>query len=554
MSNGYFDPYTLQCLWILSGIYWVVLTPTSLYWTHKFWKLRQSEVPFIMKRHPKFVIFMLLFINIHAAIIRPLTDLLPFYFPISQFNPIISGSTQLSHFGNILFATRMWLLYYDYTNSQASLSYKWKQLILKEEYKHPWSIRHRWLGKTKSLLILATSFMVLYIFIVILGLLIFGRLSLGYTQLIPFLVIIIMFILAFKIRKCKDMFRIQREFYVALVVYIVVIIFYLALTTIYKDPASTERRIVINLIACVAPHTIGFVATFWAVRQCRKQYYKELKSKMGDTTRKFSDSSAFSEMTLEHILATRDGFDLFANHLVKEFSIENLFFIFELVQIKNELLTHRMINRDDIGTMMDIDFHRMDRTKRSKSIIYSMDELKDNIRYIMNQYIYSDAEFCVNISAHSRRDIIDSYEGLLEISRSGITEPAELEMIDVNVPPVNTLDHGHTNIKGIPIGDTSPQISVSVTDRAFKSIAGIPVNRVESLEIEASMGSHTRTPNTPDPEIKIVYKHAERIQDYIRIFDRSMNEIIQLMRKDSLTRFYMTEEYERLSKDRRMSK
>ena len=52
-------------------------------------------------------------------------------------------------------------------------------------------------------------------------------------------------------------------------------------------------------------------------------------------------STEMEQMSLESILLSKDGFDLFATHLVNEFSIENLAFVFEVMQIKNEAINHR---------------------------------------------------------------------------------------------------------------------------------------------------------------------------------------------------------------------
>ena len=44
-------------------------------------------------------------------------------------------------------------------------------------------------------------------------------------------------------------------------------------------------------------------------------------------------------MTLEQIMSCKDGFDLLADHLVREFCIENLLFLYEMAQIKHQLIT-----------------------------------------------------------------------------------------------------------------------------------------------------------------------------------------------------------------------
>merc|ERR1712154_226288 len=104
-----------------------------------------------------------------------------------------------------------------------------------------------------------------------------------------------------------------------------------------------------------------------------------------------------------------DGFDLFANHLVKEFSIENLFFIFEMVQIKHELIVNQLIEEQDVGVMVPINFHTVNTLRRKNNYIYTKDEMEKNISYIMNQYIDRTAEFCINISSYTRNTLQKAY-------------------------------------------------------------------------------------------------------------------------------------------------
>ena len=137
------------------------------------------------------------------------------------------------------------------------------------------------------------------------------------------------------------MFVIQKEFYVTIFCFFVMITCYLILITVFVDPDCTERRIGINMLCCIGPHITGLIATYWSINQFNKQ---ERLKKQWSVPRKGPSvaSNKAKKMSLEEILATKHGFDIFANHLVKEFSIENLFFVFEMVQVKYDLLAYKL--------------------------------------------------------------------------------------------------------------------------------------------------------------------------------------------------------------------
>ena len=72
------------------------------------------------------------------------------------------------------------------------------------------------------------------------------------------------------------------------------------------------------------------------------------------------------------------------------------------------LLISRIIEDDVIGVMIDINLTKMrpSRTQRADSINFNLDDWKKNLQHIMDQYIYTDGEFCVNVSALTRRKLI----------------------------------------------------------------------------------------------------------------------------------------------------
>ena len=91
------------------------------------------------------------------------------------------------------------------------------------------------------------------------------------------------------------------------------------------------RALITNIWACTLCYAYCFIATYLVIRQ----YNKQMSDNGTDGNKK--------EMSLQEILLSKDAFMLFATHLVNEFSVENLAFMFEVMQIKNEAINHRFV-------------------------------------------------------------------------------------------------------------------------------------------------------------------------------------------------------------------
>ena len=116
-----------------------------------------------------------------------------------------------------------------------------------------------------------------------------------------------------------------------------VMLIYGAIAVPFLGYDSITRLIVINLDMSLGCYGYCFISTAWASRQYERQikYYEEL-------AKNTVEKRGYQNMTIEEILSTKDGFDLLADHLVKEFCIENLLFIFDMMQIKNQLISTKL--------------------------------------------------------------------------------------------------------------------------------------------------------------------------------------------------------------------
>ena len=117
-------------------------------------------------------------------------------------------------------------------------------------------------------------------------------------------------------------------------VLLLVMMIYSVVVVPFLGYESITRLLVINFVMSLGCYAYCFISTAWVNHQYAKQtkYYKQLRV---NTVEK----PGYQNMTLEEVLSTRDGFDVLADHLVKEFSIENLLFLFDIMQIKNQLIS-----------------------------------------------------------------------------------------------------------------------------------------------------------------------------------------------------------------------
>lgn len=259
---------------------------------------------------------------------------------------------------------------------------------------------------------------------------------------------------------------------------------------------------------------ISLIPTHWVIMQYNKQCKKQLIYQI----EKSESASEYvnNRLTLEQILATKDGFDVLANHLVNEFSIENLFFVFELVQIKKELIDHGLIGEEAVGAMIQIDLQRIANFRRKDSHIYNKAEMKKNLRYVVQQYIEENGEFCINISSELRRTTLTAWDDLCRIddegtaSASAHAESAHVQ-IDVDVGSGDGNEHEHvTEVEVDCVVDPDDGVCMDIV-------------------------YHTGN-NEYEQNVKV-------IKEYLDVFELSMIEIIALIRNDSLNRFYDTKSY-----------
>lgn len=143
-------------------------------------------------------------------------------------------------------------------------------------------------------------------------------------------------------------------------------IIYIPIAILVLPPGSNLRRMVSNLWTTTTIHIICLISTFWVHHkhkvQCKWNAIQHLQIMIDDSSSRSTastpnsmitrvhtnshsersrNSGKDSRLSLEEILGTKNGFDAFANHLVREFSVENLFFLFEMMQIKDQCVNNQ---------------------------------------------------------------------------------------------------------------------------------------------------------------------------------------------------------------------
>merc|ERR1712228_961076 len=234
------------------------------------------------------------------------------------------------------------------------------------------------------------------------------------------------------------------------------------------------RSPVMNLLTCSACYSACFTSTYWVISRYEKQIQRIEHIQ--------STSPRCPQYDILDILANTDGFDLFASHLVNEFATENLAFIFEMMQIKQQCVKSNLISIEYIGFIVTMPIDRINKLKRDNIEIDSIYKLKNNIKYIMMQYILLGAEHCVNIASFTRFRIINAFDKLETMTPRNTTSE------DTVVYNENAENREECNIQYL-------------------------------------------------------------VQKYLMMFDEAMNEVIDLLKTDPLTRFYRSKQYQMLLKD-----
>ena len=199
----------MSCVWTF------IVTPLSLYYAWKFWQYHKQGVPFFCKRHPQLVIISVIGFNIFPALLRPIIEYTGCNFSSSRncdswpwYYIPLGNTVQICI---VFVVSRLWMLFYDYQHKLNTLNRKWKSEIIHQlqAMQNDWTIRYKWAGNFR--IVLSINISISLLFILLGG--IFGVPGLKWTQFLPAIWIILIAILVFKIRSCRDEFCIRSYVY-----------------------------------------------------------------------------------------------------------------------------------------------------------------------------------------------------------------------------------------------------------------------------------------------------------------------------------------------------
>ena len=269
---------------------------------------------------------------------------------------------------------------------------------------------------------------------------------------------------------------------------------------------SNLRILVTSLFACFVAFSASWISTIWIVWQYHKMRSRQRAHR---ATEDLSPSS--SELEFEDVLSNKIAFDLFAVHLVNEFSIENLAFLLEAMQIKQDLVDNKMCCHNEVGLMVPMAPERMERTRRrKKSEGYTVQDLRESIKCLMHYYVLRSARCGINISSMTRDRIHKIFTKL--------EHQCDTEGVPESGPEITGTDGG-----------------VEGADRCEHVIA-----MRQHLDFFVNHNPNGNEPSQWEKELSV---------QYALLLDKALEEIICLLRSDCLTRFQASKAYSKLNSD-----
>jgi len=563
------DTTTIYLFCIIESIFILIFCPLSLYFTLKIWHLSKREELFVMKRRPLLVVVDVIIFNFTPLVFA--LSLLPTHIDaLNVFPPDIQTVVheEMANFFDLcvyLTLARVWLLFYDYKHSAQTLKYQWEKHIHCGPEKKPWALRFKPLGNSKMIHLVVIFCWISVDVVVAVGTLT-NRINAHIFHLaitLPAQIAIV--ILSWAVRRHNDIFFLKQEL---MLIAFFSIITMASLATSFvmfpdeEDHLSNAYLLLSNGILCGWCYAVALISTAWV-------FWKYTNRK--EDERETNDKC----ISLEQVLSSRKGFKAFANYLVTEYATESLFFLFEVMQFKNELIESKIIKRANAGVMMNIGFmeektnhdtkHRP--SDGTESIPKSPEKFREDLQAIINQYITSDSKRCINISSKVRKKILLSMPKAksprlsLNLSFEFKKNPKSLDLERIGSAeadkdgPGTPPDSDDEDIHRLGVRDgVSDEVIESKTCDLHSITPG-------TLTQEVS-GSKSKQLQQPDHDVfetrmtsmscaihQIAAHHIEErtfFEQKLEKLDLAVEEVIKLLKRDSLFRFYSSPEYNRL--------
>jgi len=373
---------------VIIGLNVLVTAPLTIYYLRQIWLLRHKS--FFRKRYPKLTIlcamsFIFTYLFLHT------TKDIPIIFP--SHNTLIPGDGIVYDLCfDIPFALcllRGWFLYFDYSAGLHIVAQQWSSklnddgLFVTDTDAH-WTVKYaRYLNhKSKVPMLIAMAWTAAS-----------GGIHHSTLYALCFLPIVVFgLFLVCKVRSCRDQMFIRQELQLqAMLILIIMLID----TTLH---AAKPTAIVVTALYCAMSIIIALESYVWTKWSIRKYTQRESIMSAGPL---HPDHAP----TLGALLQHPDGFDLFADFLVSEISIENLLFLFEAGEFIGQCIRWQFVSEDDLK--VDLKIHKVQSSRCSDASVLAapMGTFLSNVFYLFARYIDTNAQYSINISWRTRRDI-----------------------------------------------------------------------------------------------------------------------------------------------------
>eukprot|EP01084_Bolivina_argentea_P193608 332145_1 len=337
---------------------------------------------------------------------------------------------------------RYWMIYYDIHLAKSALNKKWKQIInasaLQEE--EWWIVNINTYGNLLYMMKRSIIIAIIWIIIFFISSLIVSPFKLttfpaySYVFILFSLTSVILIVIIWKrIPYFNDNIYLYREIKIILYLWFSSLGAYAIAIIIETFTGPNLFTLTFQYLASISGmFSINFLSTFWVIQhlQIKEDDHEYSISRTVDQQmRQLSDVVGVSKLNkqktkrLFDILSDNDLFDLFMQHLIREFSHEILLAFVELVQYKSHLIEKFGINVNDIDIDVGRDIGRYqlnfcETLKVKSSIVYENENVNDeNVDLyksfkikaykIYKKYICTGSENEINIP-YARREILKS--------------------------------------------------------------------------------------------------------------------------------------------------
>eukprot|EP01084_Bolivina_argentea_P165261 287116_1 len=417
----------------------LISVPLLSYYLYKFY-CRRAEM-FIFKRYPQLV-YIGNICTIIAVVMWSCSNSMKKLSPMEDTNHLaftILGRTQnivatplvYSIQGTML--CRLWLMFYDLHYSNSNMNKQWRTHLNPTLSKNNFWMKHKsTLGsQSYSFKVSCAIVFIISIIPIVYGQLTFPSPNINLFITIPlhFIFVSIFVVLACRSPHILDLFYMRYELKLLVIIMVSGNVFMIVVTPL----ASLQNHIlaIIGLIIRIDAGILAYIllalsSTWFISRKLDNKYNKEYESR----------PQKEQCMKLQRVLLDPYNFQLFVQHLTREFSIETILCFVEMVQFKYVLNSTFRLNalvpnhttsddhkcNDDMQIEIYFDFKKCDITKNSaipKSfIVYKSDESSTDLTPFLKmayklyiKYIKIGVELEINVSGHTRDIFINDMEG-----------------------------------------------------------------------------------------------------------------------------------------------